>query len=72
MAHHVGVTGHQLRNKEGTAMSKTMQRVSLAVMEDEAFKSGAEIEFDNEQGVAFLDISRTLTMYATFDPEAAR
>jgi hypothetical protein len=53
-------------------MSKTMQRVTLAVMEDEAFKSGGAIEFDNEQGVAFLDISRTLTMYATFDPEAAR
>jgi hypothetical protein len=52
-------------------MSKTMQRVPLSVMEDEAFKSGGEIEFDNEQGVAFLDISRTLTMSATFDPEAA-
>jgi hypothetical protein len=51
---------------------KTMQRVTLDVMADEAYRSGGEIEFDHEQGVAFLDISRTLTMYATFDPEAAR
>jgi hypothetical protein len=45
---------------------RTMQRVTLAVMEDEAFKSGGDIEFDHQQGIAYLDISRTLTMFAPF------
>jgi hypothetical protein len=48
---------------------KTMQRVTREVMETEAFNSGGQIEFDYEQGIAYLDISRTLTFYCTFDPE---
>jgi hypothetical protein len=43
---------------------KTMQLVSLKEMAVEAYKTGSDIEFDNEQGIAFLDVSRTLTMYA--------
>jgi hypothetical protein len=48
---------------------KTMQRVSLSTMATEAHKTGAEIEFDNEQGIAYLDVSRTLVMYATLPDE---
>jgi hypothetical protein len=48
-------------------MGKTMQRVSMDTMAREAFKSGAEIEFDVEQNIAYLDVSRTLTMYATLE-----
>jgi hypothetical protein len=43
---------------------KTMQLVSLKEMAVEAYKTGATIEFDNAQGIAFLDVSQTLTMYA--------
>jgi hypothetical protein len=42
---------------------KTMQLVSLKEMAVEAYKTGATIEFDNAQGIAFLDVSQTLTMY---------
>jgi hypothetical protein len=52
-------------------MSKTMQRVSLEVLAREAHKSGGEIEFDNEQGVAYLDVSRTLVMYAALPEDAS-
>jgi hypothetical protein len=48
-------------------MSKDMQRVSMDTIAREAFKSGGEIEFDNEQNIAYLDVSRTLTMYATLE-----
>jgi hypothetical protein len=54
-------------NRKEPAMSKTMQRVSLDTMAREAFKSGATIEFDDEQNIAYLDVSRTLTMYATLE-----
>jgi hypothetical protein len=65
-----GTAGHQPRNKKGTAM-KTMQRVSLATMAAEAYKTGADIEFDNEQGIAYLDVSRRLVMYATLPEDAS-
>jgi hypothetical protein len=66
-----GTAGHQLRNKEGTVMSRTMQLVSLKEMAVEAYKTGADIEFDNEQGIAYLDVSRTLVMYATLPEDAS-
>jgi hypothetical protein len=40
-------------------------------MAAEAYKTGADIEFDNEQGIAYLDVSRTLVMYATLPEDAS-
>ena len=52
-------------------MSKTMQRVTLEAMAVEAHKTGGQIEFDNEQGIAYLDVSRTLVMCATLPEDAS-
>jgi hypothetical protein len=50
---------------------KTMQRVSLDTMAREAYRTGSDIEFDNERGVAYLDVSRTLVMWAPLLEDAS-
>lgn len=50
---------------------KTLQRVTPDELTTEAHKSGGDVELDHAQGIYFLDVSRTLTMWAPFDAEAA-
>jgi hypothetical protein len=50
---------------------KTMQLVSLDALIVEAYRSGGQIEMDNTQDVAYLDVSRTLTMYAVMSEAAS-